>query len=158
MPDFRAAERAFGLITQVCGRSGRAQPGEAIVQTYSPEHPAIVYAAAHDYAGFAAIELEQRDQLGYPPSQQLAYVGIIGRSRTKTLSQAQRYAQLLEADGSVQVLGPAPYPIARLNNEWRFRLALKAPDSAEIRAALRSRILPAARADRETRLAVNVDP
>ncbi len=158
MPDFRASERSFDLITQVCGRSGRARPGEAIVQTYSPEHPAIVYAAAHDYAAFAAMELDQRAQLGYPPSRQLIYIGVIGRSRPKTLAQAQRYAQILEDAAVARVLGPAPYPIARLNNEWRFRIALKAADAVPLREALRERILPIARTDRETRLTLNVDP
>ncbi|HET9095508.1 MAG TPA: primosomal protein N' [Candidatus Baltobacteraceae bacterium] len=158
MPDFRASERTFGLITQVCGRSGRARPGEAIVQTYSPDHPAIVHAAAHDYAGFAAGELEQRVQLRYPPERQLVYLGVIGRSRPATLAQAQRYVELLEDSGIAEVLGPAPYPIARLNNEWRFRIALKARDAAPVRAVLRERILPAARTHRQTRLLVNVDP
>lgn len=157
-PDFRAAERTFDLITQVCGRSGRALPGEAIVQTYSPNHPAIVHAAAHDYAGFAALELEERRVLQYPPAQQLTYIGVIGRQRAKTLEQAQRYARLLEEAAVAQVLGPAPYPIARLNNEWRFRIALKAGNARRVRAALRERILPEARANRDTRLVVNVDP
>lgn len=157
-PDFRAAERTFDLVTQVCGRSGRARPGEAIVQTYSPDHPAIVHAAAHDYAGFAALELEQRRELQYPPAQQLVYLGIIGRNRPKTLAQAQEYARMLEDVPVAQVLGPAPYPIARLNNEWRFRIALKASDLRPLRAALRERVLAAARANRDTRLVVNVDP
>lgn len=157
-PDFRAAERTFDLVTQVCGRSGRARPGEAIVQTYSPDHPAIVHAAAHDYAGFAALELQQRRELQYPPAQQLVYLGIIGRNRPKTLAQAQQYARMLEDEAVAQVLGPAPYPIARLNNEWRFRIALKAADLGLVRAALRERVLAAARANRDTRLAVNVDP
>ena len=158
MPDFRAAERTFGLVTQVCGRSGRARAGEAIVQTYSPEHLAIVHAAAHDYAGFARTELQQREELAYPPARELVYLGVIGRSRPTTLARAQHYAQLLEEANIAEVLGPAPYPIARLNNEWRFRIALKAAHSAPIRAALRERILPAARAHRETRLVINVDP
>lgn len=157
-PDFRAAERTFDLVTQVCGRSGRARPGEAIVQTYSPDHPAIMHAAAHDYAGFAALELQQRRELQYPPAQQLVYLGIIGRNRPKTLAQAQQYARMLEDEPVAQVLGPAPYPIARLNNEWRFRIALKATDLRPVRAALRERVLAAARANRDTRLAVNVDP
>lgn len=157
-PDYRAAERTFGLVTQVCGRSGRARPGEAIVQTYSPEHPAIVRAAAHDYPGFAEFELEQRAELQYPPVQQLVYLGVIGRNRPKTLAQAQHYADVLEGAQVAQVLGPAPYPIARLNNEWRFRIALKTAGAAPLRAALRERILPAARADHQTRLVINVDP
>jgi primosomal protein N' (replication factor Y) len=157
-PDFRAAERTFDLVTQVCGRSGRARPGEAIVQTYAPEHPAITYAAVHDYTGFAQHELAQRSELQYPPSQQLIYLGIIGRDRARTLAQALHYAKILEETHVAQVLGPAPYPIARLNNEWRFRIALKAPENTPVRAAIREHILPVARAHRETRLAINVDP
>jgi primosomal protein N' (replication factor Y) len=157
-PDFRAAERTFALISQVCGRSGRARPGEAIVQTYSPDHPAIVHAAAHDYEGFAQGELAQRCEIGYPPAQHLAYAGIIGRNRAKVLAQAQLYAQLAEESNTVTVLGPAPYPIARLNNEWRFRIAFKAPEIEPVRAILRERIIPASRGHRESRLAVNVDP
>jgi len=156
--EFRASERTFGLVTQVCGRSGRARAGEAIVQTYSPLHPAIVHAAQHDYPGFAALELTLRQELGFPPARSLFYLGVIGRQRDRTLAQAIRYAEMLGTLPFVEVLGPAPYPIARLNNEWRFRIALKTDDEEIARAAIRERILPAARADRTTRLAVNVDP
>jgi primosomal protein N' (replication factor Y) len=157
-PEFRAAERTFGLVTQVCGRSGRARPGEAIVQTYSPQHPAIVFAAAHDYAGFAEHELMERRATIYPPMCDLIYLGVIGRNRSKTLSQAQRYAEVLEKAGRAEVLGPAPYPIARLNDEWRFRIALKAADGSRARTAVREQVLPMARAERQTRLVVNVEP
>ena len=157
-PDFRAPERTFGLITQVCGRSGRARPGEAILQTYSPQHPAIAFAAGHDYAGFAAAELAERRQLHYPPACELIYLGVIGRDRARTLEQALRYAQTLEPLNVAEVLGPAPYPIARLNDEWRFRIALKSEDGAAMRAAVRERLLPLARSERATRLVVNVDP
>lgn len=158
MPDFRAAERTFGLVTQVCGRSGRARPGEAIVQTYSPDHPALAFAVRHDYAGFAALELRQREDLNYPPVRELTYIGVIGRDRTATLARAHRYADVLLEARVAEVLGPAPYPIARLNEEWRFRIALKAEDGAAVRAAIRERVLPAARTDRQTRVAINVDP
>jgi primosomal protein N' (replication factor Y) len=157
-PEFRAAERTFDLVTQVCGRSGRARPGEAIVQTYSPHHPAIVFAAAHDYAGFAEHELVERRATLYPPACELLYLGVIGRNRSKTLAQAQRYAAVLQNGGRAEVLGPAPYPIARLNDEWRFRIALKAADGERARAAVRDFVLPLARAERQTRLVVNVDP
>jgi primosomal protein N' (replication factor Y) len=156
--DFRASERSFALITQVCGRSGRARAGEAIVQTYSPLHPAIVHAAQHDYAGFARVELAEREQLHYPPARELVYLGVIGRDRSKALTQARRYADQVEQLRIAEVLGPAPYPIARLNNEWRFRIALKASDAEPVRSAIRERLIPLARADRFTRLAINVDP
>jgi primosomal protein N' (replication factor Y) len=157
-PEFRAAERTFGLITQVCGRSGRARPGEAIVQTYSPQHPAVVFSATHDYTAFAQHELAERRAMLYPPACSLAYLGVIGRSRPRTLAQARRYAEILENTAVAQVLGPAPYPIARLNDEWRFRIALKALDESAVRAAIRERVLPLARAERTTRVAINMDP
>jgi primosomal protein N' (replication factor Y) len=158
LPDFRAAERTFDVIAQVCGRSGRARPGEAIVQTYAPTHPAIVRAAAHDYDGFAAEEIAERRALGYPPFSRLVYLGIIGRSRPATRAAAERYAGELKALDVGEVLGPAPYPIARVNNEWRFRIAIKSRVPKRLRAAIRETIVPLARAERETRLAINVDP
>lgn len=157
-PDFRAAERTFALITQVCGRSGRARSGEAIVQTYSPAHPSIVYASAHDYEGFAREELAERSALQYPPACDLIYLGVIGRDRAAVLRSAQRYAGVLEESGAGEVLGPAPYPIARLNDEWRFRIALRGSDGAALRTAVRENVLPLARAARDTRIAINVDP
>jgi primosomal protein N' (replication factor Y) (superfamily II helicase) len=157
-PDFRAAERTFALIAQVCGRSGRMQPGEAIVQTYTPTHPAIVYAAAHDYKGFAEIELAERRSLQYPPYARLVYLGVIGRSRAGVGESAERYARAMREGELAEVLGPAPYPVARVNNEWRVRIALKTRSPKQLRQALRERVLPLARADRATRLAINVDP
>ena len=126
--EYRAAERTFALVTQVSGRSGRAQPGEAIVQTYTPEHPAIAFALRGDYKGFAAIELAQRKALGYPPFGALVYLGIIGRSRKLVEDRSAQYATLLRERGIATVLGPAPYPIARVNEEWRFRIALRTRD------------------------------
>lgn len=158
LPDFRASERTFALIAQVCGRSGRARPGEAIVQTYAPDHPAIRFAAEHDYRGFAAGELEERDQLGFPPARRLAYLGVIGRSRSGAWDTAKRYAALLADAGAGDVLGPAPYPIARVNAEWRYRIAVKTRAPAALRKAIREGILPLSRAARDTRLAINIDP
>jgi primosomal protein N' (replication factor Y) len=156
MPEFRAAERTFDLITQVCGRSGRARPGEAILQTYSPTHPAIRFAANHDYDGFAEEELNERQASGFPPAKRLIYLGVISRNRTLARETAQRYAETLSS--TCEVLGPAPYPIAQLNKEWRFRLMLRTIKARALRDAIRKTILPLARADRATRLAINVDP
>jgi len=158
LPDFRAAERSFALIAQVCGRSGRGRRGEAIVQTYSPEHPAIAFAAQHDYEGFAALELRERTELNFPPDRRLVYVGVIGRDRARVISAAARYAEILRESGLAEVLGPAPYPIARVNDEWRYRIALKTATPKPLRSFIRERVLPAARLDGRTRLAINVDP
>lgn len=158
IPDFRAGERTFDVLMQVAGRSGRAGRGEAIVQTYSPDHPAIRFAAAHDYDGFAAYELEQRRELAYPPFGELIYLGIFGRRREQALDAARRYADLIREQGGGEVLGPAPYAIARANSEWRFRIALKTHDGVSLRRRLREELIPLARTDQTTRLAVNVDP
>jgi len=157
-PDFRAAERSFDLIAQVTGRSGRARPGEAIVQTYAPNHPAIEYAGRHDFDGFATRELEHRRELRYPPFAELIYVAIAGRNRAATSGAAERYAALLRAFDAAEVLGPAPETIARVDGEWRYRIALKASDGARIRAYVRETLREVAARDRGVRLAVNVDP
>lgn len=158
LPDFRAAERSFALIAQACGRSGRMRRGEAIVQTYAPDHPAICFAARHDYEGFAVAELQERAAAGFPPAQRLIYLGVIGRNRRRANEVAHRYAELLRVGDIADVLGPVPYPIARVNNEWRYRIALRGPTPAILRGLVRERILAPARADRTTRLAINVDP
>jgi primosomal protein N' (replication factor Y) len=156
--DFRAAERTFGLLTQVCGRSGRAQRGEAYIQTYSPAHPAVRFAAAHDYDAFAAGELADRRALGWPPFRRLVYIGVIGRERPAVEAAAERFAALLRDDERWEVLGPAPYPVARLNEEWRYRFAIKTRTLGVVRDALRDRLIGPARAERGIRIAINVDP
>ena len=158
LPDFRAAERSFALIAQVCGRSGRGRRGEAIVQTYSPQHPAIAFAAQHDYDGFAALELRERAELNFPPGSRLVYIGVIGRDQARVISAAARYAEILRESGLAEVLGPAPYPIARVNDEWRYRIALRTATPKPLRAFIRERVLSAARGDTKTRLAINIDP
>jgi primosomal protein N' (replication factor Y) len=159
-PDFRASERTFGLITQVAGRSGRALAGEAIVQTYAPTHPAIAFAAEHDYDAFAAFELAQRRELRYPPFAELVYLGIIGRDYAAVVERAGRYAELLTRMNAGEVLGPAPYPVARVNDEWRYRIAVKAKDASAIRRFIRDELLAYAARERSSgvRLAVNADP
>ncbi len=156
--DFRAAERTFALLAQVCGRSGRARAGEAIIQTYSPAHPAIRFAAAHDYDGFAQGELADRKALHWPPYARLAYLGIIGRDRTAAGAAAERYARELRAADGIEVLGPVPYPVAKLNNDWRYRIALKSRDAGFLRTAILDAAVPLARTDSATRLAINIDP
>ncbi len=157
-PDFRAAERTFDLVTQVIGRSGRARAGEAIVQTYSPHHPAIAFAVQHEYDGFAAQELANRRELGYPPFSDLIYLGVAGRSRRAVLASAERYAELLRRFGGAEVLGPAPAPVAKLNEEWWYRIALKTRDGAPLRRYLRETVRDLAAKERGIRLTINVDP
>ena len=155
--DYRAAERTFALLTQVCGRSGRARPGEAIVQTYAPEHPAIVHAARHDYEAFARAELEDRRDLRWPPYTRMVVVGAIGRSRRAVEGAIARWADALRGDPRFEVLGPAAYPVARVNDEWRYRFAVRTARLDPLRDALRERLLVPSAGVQGVRLAIVVD-
>jgi primosomal protein N' (replication factor Y) len=155
--DYRAAERTFDVVVQVCGRSGRARAGEAFIQTYSATHPAIVFAAQHDYEGFARQELAERRALGWPPFVRLVFAGVMGRDRGSVESAIERYAELLRADDRWEVLGPAAYPLARLNDEWRYRIAVKTRELDALRDALRTLVLPQAARAKDTRLVVTFE-
>ena len=140
MPDFRAAERVFQLMTQVSGRAGRGElPGRVVVQTYYPDHYAIVAASTHDYAGFAERELKYRRWMHYPPFGVLANVLI----QSDKLEEAAGWSATLgkwfqqTAPEGVRVLGPCTAPIARINNVYRFHLILKAASRKSLNAALR---------------------
>jgi primosomal protein N' (replication factor Y) len=155
--DYRAAERTFDLIVQVCGRSGRARPGEAFIQTFNAAHPAIVCAAQHDYERFAHGELIERRALRWPPFVRLVFVGVLGRDRGAVEAAIDRYAAILRADSRWEVLGPVAYPLARLNDEWRYRIAVKTRDLPALRNALRALVLPAAARAKETRIVVTFE-
>jgi primosomal protein N' (replication factor Y) len=141
LPDFRAAERVFQLLTQVSGRAGRGElPGRVLVQTYHPDHYAIQYAAAHDYLGFAAKEMQYRRWMHYPPSAVLANVLVQGQ----TLEEAAGWAGVLgrwlssARFDKVRVLGPAAAPLSRLKRIYRFHFILKAEKREPLSRALRS--------------------
>ena len=129
LPDFRAAERVFQLLTQVSGRAGRGElPGRVLVQTYHPEHYAIQCAATHDYTGFVARELEFRRWMHYPPSSVLANVIVQGRTLEEAAALAATLGRWFASTrlDKVRVLGPAAAPIARLKRIYRFHFVLKA--------------------------------
>jgi primosomal protein N' (replication factor Y) len=155
--DYRAAERTFALLTQVCGRSGRARAGEAIVQTYAPDHPAIAFAAGHDYDGFARAELLERRALRWPPYTQMALLGAIGPSRRAVEAAIGGWADLLRRDERFEVLGPATYPVARVNEEWRYRIAVRTKTMDPLRAAIRAAVVPLAASTDGVRLAITID-
>jgi primosomal protein N' (replication factor Y) len=129
LPDFRAAERVFQLLTQVAGRAGRGEaPGRVLVQTYHPEHYAIQCAAAHDYSGFVAKELQYRKWMHYPPSAVLTNVIVQGQTLEEAAALATKLGRWFEGAGldKIRVLGPATAPIARLKRIYRFHFVLKA--------------------------------
>jgi len=139
LPDFRAAERTFQLLTQVAGRAGRgALPGEVLVETYYPEHYAIQLAARQDYLSFFERELQFRRLLHYPPFTALASILV----RDTKIENAIRWSRQLSAflapqeSRGVKVLGPAAAPLARLKREFRFQFLLKAPKRAQLTRVL----------------------
>ncbi len=165
MPDFRAAERVFQLMTQVSGRAGRGDlPGRVVVQTYYPDHYAILAATAHDYAAFAERELKYRRWMHYPPLGALANVLI----QSDKLEEAAAWASVLGKylvenhnapnNGAVRVLGPCTAPIARIKGVYRFHLILKAASRKALNATLRGMLAHADQAQIPRRnLVVDVD-
>jgi primosomal protein N' (replication factor Y) len=120
LPDFRAEERTFQLLTQLAGRSGRDAPGRVLIQTFQPESRAVQHAAGHDVAGFLAGELERRRALGYPPFRHLVRVLVSGPE----LADATRVLEELKAGlPEVELLGPAP--LLRLRGRHRAQLVGK---------------------------------
>jgi primosomal protein N' (replication factor Y) len=139
MPDFRASERTFALITQVAGRAGRFFPdGRVLVQTWSPENPAIALAAAGDVEGFYAQELEQRRALGFPPFTRL--VRLVFRSKEAAVAEegaagaAALIAPLLPPEADI--LGPAECPLALISGNHRFHLIVRGPAMAPLNRAV----------------------
>jgi len=161
IPDFRAAERGFQLLVQVAGRAGRGDsPGRVLVQTYDPEQPAIVFAARHDVDGFIDRELANRQELGYPPYARIALVRVEAVAEVDARDAAKRLAEAARRSASpaVEVLGPAPAPIVRLRNRFRYRLMLRGVERRDLRAVLVA--LEAVRAElpSKVRVAFDVDP
>jgi primosomal protein N' (replication factor Y) (superfamily II helicase) len=141
LPDFRAAERVFQLLTQVSGRAGRGDlPGKVLVQTYHPDHYAIQFAAKHDYPGFVAKEMNYRRWMHYPPFTVLANVVV----QSEKLEEATAWAGILgrwfqhTTLDNVRVLGPAAAPILRLKRIYRYHFVLKAEKRQTLGATLRA--------------------
>ena len=159
LPDFRAAERTFQLIEQVAGRAGRGdRPGRVIIQTYAPDHPSIVAAAAHDYEGFAHIELAAREETGYPPFTRMAALRIDARDGARARAAATTAADAAKRAGAaVTVRGPAEAPLAMLRGRVRWQVWLASRDRAAVAAAARA-AADAVSATGDLRFAIDVDP
>jgi primosomal protein N' (replication factor Y) len=139
LPDFRASERCFQLLSQVAGRAGRGpKGGRVIIQTRLPSHHAVVCAVAHDYAGFVREEMAGRVHPPYPPVVRLVNVVVSGTNESETQGFAEADAQwlrrLMAARGvtDVQVIGPAPCPVERIKTRWRWHFLLKGENPASL--------------------------
>jgi primosomal protein N' (replication factor Y) len=160
LPDFRAAERTFQLVAQVAGRTGRGgRPGRVLVQTYCPDHPAIAHAVKHDYEGFVATELSQRETYGVPPFGRIVRIIARGPEESAVYNYMQQLTERLReaAEPTVRLLGPAPAPIVKIRNLYRFHLQLRCPTPRPLRSLVRD--VPATfPPPGEIELAIDVDP
>jgi primosomal protein N' (replication factor Y) len=162
-PDFRAAERTFQLVTQVAGRTGRgARGGRVLVQTFSPDHPAIQAAMRHDYQAFATQEWRERQEHGYPPAARMARIIVRGPMESAveaaTDEMRRRLAKALEGDRApARFLGPAPAPLARLRGKSRYHLLILA-DRTELLQSLLREVTENLTLPADVQWAVDVDP
>jgi primosomal protein N' (replication factor Y) len=162
LPDFRAAERVFQLLTQVSGRAGRGElPGRVLVQTYHTDHYAIQFAAEHNFAGFVEKELRFRRAMHYPPYAALANVLL----HSQRLEEAAGWASMLgrwcheTTLRNVRVLGPATAPIAKIKRTYRFHLVMKGETRTALQKALRALLAHAEQTEiPRANLIIDVDP
>ena len=166
LPDFRASERTYQLLTQVAGRAGRSTlRGEVVIQTHQPEHYTLQHVVSHDFWSFYEEELAARKDVDYPPFSRLALVEMRGNDEERVRTAAERFAALLRpVDGALRVLGPSPAVISRIKKAYRWHLVLKSlknvdASSARLRDALaRAHHQYAASATKDIRLIVDIDP
>lgn len=170
LPDFRATERSFQLITQMAGRSGRhlaegEGPGRVIVQTFNTEHDSLRFALNHDYEGFATHEIEFRKALGYPPGGRLMGFRIQGTNLVNTRTAANQLAnraRALQARSELykglEVLGPAEAPLARIRNQFRFQILVKGLRPDHLNAFARQILGDESWLPSGTRVLADVDP
>ncbi len=166
VPDFRAAERTFQLLSQVAGRSGRGEDaGRVIVQTYAPEHYTMRHLLEHDYRSFFAEEIEFRRALNYPPFGRLVSLRIDGPKPDQVEAKAKKLAQDLRAKlagnakwrEQIEVLGPAPAPLLKLRNHYRWQMLLKGTQSAVL-LQFASQVRALLPRSASNRLHIDVDP
>jgi len=160
LPDFRAGERTFQLVSQVAGRAGRGpKGGQVIVQTYWPSHPAIQSAAAHDRTRIVAAEDELRSELGYPPFGRLVNILVMSKIDRAAEEHCKRLAKALspELPSGWTLLGPSRAPLSKIKRSYRWHLVLKAPRGAQVSSVV-SRALQKAGTTQDVTVAPDVDP
>jgi len=170
LPDFRAAERTFQLLTQVAGRAGRGKLiGEVVIQTVNPKHPTLLHAVKHDFASFYAEEIAGRQDVRYPPIVRIALIECSGLQEKDVIRKAESIAVLIRtqaAGGAVEILGPAEPAIARVRNRYRQHILIKndrrKDPSASILRSVLAPILQAkpgsAGTSRDVKVSVDIDP
>ncbi len=163
LPDFRAAERTFQLITQVAGRAGRGDaPGRVVLQTFMPDDPTIQFAIKQDFDGFAATELGHRREIGLPPFARMVRIIIRDQDQEKLIQRAEELAaalnEAIDVLGSqLSMKGPMPCPISRIAGYFRHQIVLSSSTAGELQRVLAS-LRQAKALAKSDRIAVDVDP
>jgi primosomal protein N' (replication factor Y) len=164
LPDFRSAERTFQLLTQAAGRAGRGEEsGRVLIQTYAPHHYSIRAAEHQDYARFMRREMELRRELGYPPFTRLAMVrmeGMDGAAVERIATAVASAIQSADRSGTLRVLGPAPAPIERIAQRYRWQVMVKAPGWTQLRdplTSMRNQMTQRCEAENVS-LSIDIDP
>jgi primosomal protein N' (replication factor Y) (superfamily II helicase) len=167
LPDFRASERVFQLLTQVAGRAGRDQrPGEVIIQSYLEHHYSIQFARNHDFIGFYNAEIEHRNQLSYPPFSRIINLKVTGDNLNATIQASREVAAMLRrfSQGNFVVTGPAPCPLTILKNRYRWQILLKLnmksdPSGKRTKLVLKKHLENNLKFKKgDTRVTIDVDP
>jgi primosomal protein N' (replication factor Y) len=163
LPDFRASERTFQILTQVAGRTGRGHlGGEVIIQTYTPSHYAILAAQNHDYAAFYTREITYPENLNYPPFSRVVNLLLQGRDDTFTRETAKQLARYLRVTKhkTLIALGPTPAAITKLRNKYRYQILLKSPYSQYMRRFVKEQIVAFRKTShlKDVQFIVDVDP
>ena len=162
IPDFRAGERTFQLLTQVAGRAGRGDvEGEVYVQSFTPFHPAIQYARRHDYIGFYDQEIEFRQELRYPPVGRVALLTLRGRSEDRVrffADHLRKEMDLLAIQlGDIVIAGPAPAPLLRAENFYRYQIMIRTPRMPQLSRQLSTKF-DSLKIPEDLRLIIDIDP
>lgn len=163
IPDFRASERAFQLLTQVAGRAGRHTAGQVIIQTYRTDHPSLIFSQTHDVNGFIEQELIQRQELMYPPFTKTACLRISSLREAEAQNIASDLAHHLRSYSEKekfqhsQILGPAPAPLFKIRNRYRFQILLKSSSSFELHRLLQL-VTHLTNKQRNIKVQIDVDP
>lgn len=160
LPDFRASERSFQLLTQVSGRAGRHElPGEVVVQTYTPEHYSVVLASEYDYEGFFQREMNFRKQVGYPPYYFMVLINLSHENHVQVNQMANELANELAKNLSKEsiLLGPTPSPMLRIKDRYRYQCMIKYKRKEEVDQALRSVLEHFKREVNQNKLQMTID-
>ncbi len=164
MDDFRASEKCFSLITQVCGRAGRGDiEGRAVIQTYQPENRTILYAKEQDYISFYENEIIYRKRMGYPPFCDIVYILVSGEDEKEAETEILNIGEILKEEQGlsssiIEILGPAPSPIRKIKNKYRFRILVKVKSSELIYPAMEAIYKAHEKSGMKNILSIDINP